>query len=268
MDGPHCGRRTAPRRASGRSPRSDLWCASGPTRPMRSRDREPDHCPMPPPRTVHWADAAALRPRASGRQAAVEIVAGCDDRRPDGSVDHLARTRLPSHGRRGRGRLGKDHPPGDDGRSTRDRHWRQANSQLVILCAGAAGPLEPYLDLPHVRAAAIARAAPRGHSPFWNRPRPSVPLHGGGRRRPRRLGARRQGRHGATRGDRVARGGPRPVHVVMATRRPTAVLTPTLRAAYRHRHRAPDGMRVRFGRDHRRRRSLGTYPAMQREWPS
>jgi len=101
--------------------------------------------------------------------------------------------------------------------------------EFVILCAGAAGPLEPYMDLPHVKAAAAhvrPRAALRILDSLDSLNAFTVVIADD----LDALGP--DGRAVTARLEAIAsHSGSRRVHVVMATRRPTAVLTPTLRAA-------------------------------------
>ncbi|NYI40775.1 FtsK/SpoIIIE domain-containing protein [Demequina lutea] len=183
--------------------------------------------PDPPPRTLHWADAAALRTMPAGGKASLEIVTGVRADEPAVPWTISLRPGFPHTvvaGAAGSGKttllatmagaLAIGMPPHE--------------LELVILCAGAAGPLEPYLDLPHVRAAAShvrPQAALRILDLLDTGAAFTVviaddldALGPDGRAVTARLEAI------------AAHGGSGHVHVVMATRRPTAVLTPTVRA--------------------------------------
>jgi len=183
--------------------------------------------PSRPPLTVRWADAAALKTPPAGGNESLQVVTGV--RVEDPAVPWAIS-------------LGQGFPHTvvagavGSGKTTLLATLVGALAigmspdelEFVILCAGAAGPLEPYMDLPHVRAAAAhvrPRAALRILDSLDSLDSFTVviaddldALGPDGRAVTARLEA-----IGSHSGDRR-------VHVVMATRRPTAVLTPTLRA--------------------------------------
>lgn len=186
--------------------------------------------PDPPPRMIRWADAAALRqrPRPAGDEPPLEVIAGVMVDEPaipwTLALGPAARHTMIA-GTQGSGKttllatiagaLAIELPPRE--------------LALVILCAGAPGALEPYLDLPHVRAAAT-HASPREAlrllssldtgATFTVIIADDVDALGpDGRAVTARLE------------DIAALSGSGFMHVALATRRPTAVLTPTLRAA-------------------------------------
>lgn len=191
----------------------------------RARACLPDHAS---PRPVRWADADALASPSPSARAGSRVVTGIDSRRP-----HAAWTID----------IGASSPhtlvAGAEGSGKTTLlatiagalaiHRAPRELALVILCAADPGPLEPYLSLPHVR-----RAASRVRTPEALRaldlanPGAAMTviivddidaLGPGGREVTARLEAI------------ASQSGGRPVHVVISTRRPTAVLTPSLRAS-------------------------------------
>lgn len=184
--------------------------------------------PDGPQRTVHWADAAALRPVPEGGNGTRQIVAGLRLDNPtvpwaislDRGLPHTVIAGAPGSGKSTllatvTGALAIELAPHE--------------LELVILCARAAGPLEPYLDLPHVRTAAShvrALAAIRILESLGE----DAPLTVVVADDIDALGP--DGRAVTAALEAIAsRGGAGSVHVVMATSRPAAVLTPSLRAA-------------------------------------
>jgi hypothetical protein len=184
--------------------------------------------PTRPPLTVRWADAAALEARPAAGNGSPEVVTGVRVEDPAVpwtiSLGHgLPHTVIA-------GAIGS-------GKTTLLATLAGALAigmspeelELVILCAGAAGPLEPYMDLPHVTAAAAhlrPRAALRILDSLESRDGFTVVIADD----LDALGP--DGRAVTARLEAIASlRGSRHVHVVMATRRPTAVFTPTLRAA-------------------------------------
>ncbi len=179
------------------------------------------------PSTVHWADAAALSPGPTAPDSCRAIVAGVRVDTPassweivlDPSFPHTLIAGAPGTGKTTllatiAGALAINTPPRE--------------LALVILCTGDAGALDPYLDLPHVTAA----ASHVGHAEAL-----------------RLLSALDLsaaltviivddidalgpdgGAVTAHLESIAAHAAPGRVHVVMSTHRPTAVLTPTLRA--------------------------------------
>ena len=185
--------------------------------------------PDPPPRMIRWADAAALRrPGPGGHGSPLEVVAGVMVDEPSSpwtvalgpASRHTVIAGAPGSGKTTllatiAGALAVELTPQE--------------LALVILCAGAPGALEPYLDLPHVRAAAT-HASPSGALCIVNSLDTGHALTVIIADDVDALGP--DGRAVTARLEHIAaRSGSGHVHVVMATRRPTAVLTPTLRAA-------------------------------------
>lgn len=180
------------------------------------------------PKTIHWADAVALVKRQPEDHSRLSVVAGvmADDPASPWTIalgPDSGHTVIAGAAGSGKttllatiaGALAIELTP--------------MELQMVVLCAGEAGALEPYLDLPHVRAAA-SHVRPDAALRIVNSLDSDAvltvviaddvdALGPDGRAVIARLEAM------------VTRGGPRQVHVVMATRRPTAVLTATLRAA-------------------------------------
>jgi pSer/pThr/pTyr-binding forkhead associated (FHA) protein len=181
-----------------------------------------------PPLTVRWADAAALEARPAAGNGSLEVVTGVrveDSAVPWSiSLGHgLPHTVVAGAVGSGKttllatltGALAIGMSPED--------------LTLIILCAGAPGPLEPYMDLPHVKAAA-AHVRPRAALRILDSPDSRDGFTVVIADDLDALGP--DGRAVTARLEAIAsRGGSRHVHVVMATRRPTAVFTPTLRAA-------------------------------------
>lgn len=190
---------------------------------MRAGER-----PDPPCEAIHWADAAGLDCPPPGGDVGRRVVAGLMADSPatpwaipiGASSHHTLIAGAPGAGKTTLlatlvGALALTTTPTD--------------LALVILCAGEPGVLEPYLDLPHVRASAInvrPGAALRIVEALDADAALTVvvaddidALGPDGRAVTERLEAIAVGR------------GQRQAHVVMSTRRPTAVLTPTLRAA-------------------------------------
>lgn len=181
-----------------------------------------------PPRTIHWADAAALvsRPVADGER--LDIVTGVRVDNPAipwtialGPASlHTVIAGAPGSGKTTlmatiAGALAVRLPPRE--------------LALVILCAGVPGALEPYMDLPHVTAAA-SKVRPGAALRIVNSLDTDAALTVVIADDIDALGP--DGRAVTARLEAIAmRGGPGHVHVVIATRRPTAVITPTLRAA-------------------------------------
>jgi hypothetical protein len=184
--------------------------------------------PTHPPLTVRWADAAALEARPAASNGSLEVVTGV--RVQDPAVPW---TIALGHG------LPHTVIAGEVGSGKTTLLATLAGAlaigmspeelELVFLCAGAAGPLEPYMDLPHVTAAAehvLPRSALRILDALSPRDGFTVVIADD----LDALGP--DGRAVTARLEAIAsHSGSRRVHVVIATRRPTAVLTPTLRAA-------------------------------------
>ena len=184
--------------------------------------------PDGPPRTVHWADAAALRAMPEGGDGTCQVVVGSRVDEPTVpwaiSLDHgLPCTVIAGAAGSGKstllatvtGALAMELAPHE--------------LELVILCARATGPLEPYLDLPHVRAAASHVRAPAAirilESLGEDAPLTVVIVDDIDALGP-------DGRAVTATLEAIAlRAGTGSVHIVMATSRPSAVLTPSLRAA-------------------------------------
>ncbi|NTV39563.1 MAG: AAA family ATPase, partial [Demequinaceae bacterium] len=183
--------------------------------------------PDPTLGTLHWADAAALAPRHSGPPTTVEVVAGVrsDDPTLPWTIS-IGGSRLtliagaPGSGKTTllatiAGALAIDMPPED--------------LALVILCGRTAGVLGPYMGLPHVRASK-SRVRPGAALRVVNSLDHDAALTVIVADDIDALG--RDGRTVAARLEEIAaQEDPWRVHVVMATRRPAAVLTPSLRAS-------------------------------------
>lgn len=188
--------------------------------------------PDPPPRTIRWADAAALeqrpRPLPGDHESPVQVIAGV-------MADVPATPWTLAFGPASRHTLVAGAP--GSGKTTLLATIAGALAvdlaphelTLVILCTGAPGALEPYLDLPHVRAAATY-ASPSEALRIVNSLDTGNALTVIIADDVDALGP--DGRAVTARLEHIAaRSGSGRVHVAMATRRPTAVLTPTLRAA-------------------------------------
>lgn len=183
--------------------------------------------PDPPARSIHWADAASLVARPSEREGCLTVVAGVEADQPlcpweftlDPGFPYTLIAGAPGSGKSTLlatllGALAFAHQP--------------STLSLVVLCTGAPGVLEPYLNLPHVTHAAslltpaeslqLVGSLPTSDSPTVIMVDDIDALGPGGRAVTSRLEALAQ------------RAGPGSVHLVIATQRPTAVLTPTLRA--------------------------------------
>ena len=187
--------------------------------------------PSRPPLMVRWADAAALEARPTGGNGSFEVVTGV--RVEDPAVPWAIA-------------LGQGFPhtvvagAGGSGKTTLLATFAGGLAigmspeelEFVILCARAAGPLEPYMDLPHVKAAA-AHVRPRAALSILDSLDSLDSLEGFTVVIADDLDALGpDGRAVTARLEAIAsQSGSRRVHVVMATRRPTALLTPTLRAA-------------------------------------
>lgn len=183
--------------------------------------------PEPAPRTIHWADAAALDARPAQSSPHRTVVAGVHADNPtapwsltlDPCLPHTLIAGAPGSGKTTLlatilGALALKNTPSE--------------LSLVILCAGTPGVLEAYLELPHVTRAAShigQEEALRVVDSLDMRAPLTVivvddlaALGPGGRAVTGRLEALA---HHAGQGR---------MHLVLTTHRPTAVLTPTLRA--------------------------------------